>query len=292
MIHRDTLCIAIALAGTTLVACASEPQPDPVRFTRGELTAADDLRVGLGLPAPSGAGSDLEVRAEGDRVVVTLFGSVMEATEIGHATYRLDPAGHGAAAAELWDRLDGVVPFTIGPETLGVTLDRGSDVRLQVRHTRMGEIADARLHLRVLVDREVVARAAEREGLGSMAGELLSEGTGAAVPVDVVLRTPGWVENDGVEREALDLSCDSDDDDPPPYDPCAGKSCGDRCTICDPADPDCVETSVLKQCQPDGTCAATVPECSDDCRTHGCAEGEHCAFCWGGYACIPDGAVC
>ena len=29
-----------------------------------------------------------------------------------------------------------------------------------------------------------------------------------------------------------------------------------------------------------------------DCRSSGCAAGSYCTFCWGGYACVPAGAVC
>jgi len=29
-----------------------------------------------------------------------------------------------------------------------------------------------------------------------------------------------------------------------------------------------------------------------DCRTQGCGEGDYCTFCWVGFACIPEGAVC
>lgn len=29
-----------------------------------------------------------------------------------------------------------------------------------------------------------------------------------------------------------------------------------------------------------------------DCRASGCSDGRHCSRCWGGYACIPNGAVC
>src|SRR5690606_7626868 len=36
------------------------------------------------------------------------------------------------------------------------------------------------------------------------------------------------------------------------YDPCANKSCGDSCLICDPADSSCVETEEPKRCGPDG----------------------------------------
>ena len=29
-----------------------------------------------------------------------------------------------------------------------------------------------------------------------------------------------------------------------------------------------------------------------DCRTQGCGEGDYCTFCWAGFACIPEGAIC
>lgn len=76
----------------------------------------------------------------------------------------------------------------------------------------------------------------------------------------------------------------SDPDPDPDYDPCDGKTCGDSCTICDPADPNCVETAVLKVCQADGTCSATQPQCNApaecttdaDCVVTGCS-GQVCA---------------
>lgn len=49
---------------------------------------------------------------------------------------------------------------------------------------------------------------------------------------------------------------------PPPYDPCAGKACGDGCSICNPLDPDCFETAVLKQCNAAGQCVANVVVCN------------------------------
>lgn len=36
----------------------------------------------------------------------------------------------------------------------------------------------------------------------------------------------------------------------------------------------------------DGECAPP------DCRATGCDAGEYCSFCWGSFACIPDGALC
>ncbi len=57
---------------------------------------------------------------------------------------------------------------------------------------------------------------------------------------------------------------------PPGYDPCAGKACGDTCTACAPDDRDCVETMVVKACDPlhrcvtktEGLCAAATDPCS------------------------------
>jgi hypothetical protein len=35
-----------------------------------------------------------------------------------------------------------------------------------------------------------------------------------------------------------------------------------------------------------------TPKAPSDCRATGCAAGRFCSFCWGSYACIPDGAAC
>jgi hypothetical protein len=48
---------------------------------------------------------------------------------------------------------------------------------------------------------------------------------------------------------------------PDTYDPCAGKSCGDPCTLCPPDARDCAETAVLKYCGSDGTCSHTNAAC-------------------------------
>jgi hypothetical protein len=45
------------------------------------------------------------------------------------------------------------------------------------------------------------------------------------------------------------------------YDACAGKMCGDTCTICDPNDSGCSETAVLKVCNEFGVCGAEMPAC-------------------------------
>jgi hypothetical protein len=48
-----------------------------------------------------------------------------------------------------------------------------------------------------------------------------------------------------------------------PYEPCKNKSCGETCTLCDPADPNCNETAVVKYCDENGHCSAqNSPQCS------------------------------
>jgi hypothetical protein len=49
-----------------------------------------------------------------------------------------------------------------------------------------------------------------------------------------------------------------------PHDPCAGKACGDPCTICAPDDADCVETMVVKACNASAECTAEKPACGDE----------------------------
>ena len=71
---------------------------------------------------------------------------------------------------------------------------------------------------------------------------------------------------------------------PPPYDPCARKSCGDLCTACDPNDPSCIETAVVKFCQPDGSCQAQAPSCEPKVFCGGIAG----IPCPGAGTCIDD----
>ena len=45
------------------------------------------------------------------------------------------------------------------------------------------------------------------------------------------------------------------------YAPCAGKACGETCTICSPTATDCMETMVVKQCNAQGACVTDPVEC-------------------------------
>lgn len=48
----------------------------------------------------------------------------------------------------------------------------------------------------------------------------------------------------------------SGDSTPPAYDPCAGKRCGEACSLCAPDDPDCMETAEVKACNDSGVCVS------------------------------------
>lgn len=70
--------------------------------------------------------------------------------------------------------------------------------------------------------------------------------------------------------------------DPEPYEPCGGKACGDMCQQCDPDDLDCIETGVLKACDPQGDCVADTGDLCDDQGYDACAGkscGDMCTLC-------------
>ncbi len=45
------------------------------------------------------------------------------------------------------------------------------------------------------------------------------------------------------------------------YSPCAGKGCGESCSVCSPAATDCMETMVVKQCNAQGQCSTDPVDC-------------------------------
>jgi hypothetical protein len=76
------------------------------------------------------------------------------------------------------------------------------------------------------------------------------------------------------------------------YDPCAGKACGDRCTLCAPDATDCVETADLKGCTAEGACVSVglwcptgpsscipVPVCGANMPCSGKKCGDTCHLC-------------
>jgi hypothetical protein len=46
-----------------------------------------------------------------------------------------------------------------------------------------------------------------------------------------------------------------------PYDPCAGRECGETCHVCPPGDAECIETAVVKMCNANGECRPEDPGC-------------------------------
>jgi hypothetical protein len=65
---------------------------------------------------------------------------------------------------------------------------------------------------------------------------------------------------------------------------CAGKTCGESCTLCPPGARNCFETAVVKQCNAKGRCEPTPPRCEDPppppydpCEGKACGEG--CTLC-------------
>ncbi len=61
------------------------------------------------------------------------------------------------------------------------------------------------------------------------------------------------------------------------HDPCEAKVCGAACTVCAPDDSGCVETAVLKACDPSGQCVvATSGLCGAPAPVAGTCDGKRC----------------
>ncbi|MEZ4428738.1 MAG: hypothetical protein R3A51_13730 [Nannocystaceae bacterium] len=125
---------------------------------------------------------------------------------------------------------------------------------------------------------------------------------------------PDCVEDQVVKVCDLEGACTPDTGDilcgEPPYEPCAGKQCGDTCQLCDPDDLDCAEDDVIKVCDPDGVCVADNDEvvcepyepcagkqCGDMCQLcdpndPDCAEDLVVKLCDAEGACTPDAPMC
>jgi hypothetical protein len=69
------------------------------------------------------------------------------------------------------------------------------------------------------------------------------------------------------------------------YQPCAGKGCGDACTLCEPGDPACTEPAGAKSCDRDGACEPTTP----DCTPPPSCDPEDVGSCGAGKACCAVG---
>jgi len=72
------------------------------------------------------------------------------------------------------------------------------------------------------------------------------------------------------------------------YEPCANKACGDPCSQCDPNDPTCAETAVLKYCDTTGTCSSSFPVCGGGGGT--CTSDADCPGVGACPPCFGDGS--
>jgi large repetitive protein len=65
------------------------------------------------------------------------------------------------------------------------------------------------------------------------------------------------------------------------YEPCAGKTCGEVCTPCDPADPGCMNApTVVMYCDAAGACGLTTPVCRP-CEQGLCTRPYECVSACG-----------
>jgi hypothetical protein len=76
---------------------------------------------------------------------------------------------------------------------------------------------------------------------------------------------------------------------PAPYDPCAGKACGDPCMPCPSTEPMCVGPADAYRCDSNGACSTMPSACDggasyDPCAGKAC--GEACTLC------APDDLTC
>ena len=73
------------------------------------------------------------------------------------------------------------------------------------------------------------------------------------------------------------------------YDPCAGKACGDSCSICDPNDPSCAQIELLLLCDAYGQCGPGVPECNS--MGGQCTSAMDCPYSLAPCQVCPDGST-
>jgi hypothetical protein len=97
----------------------------------------------------------------------------------------------------------------------------------------------------------------------SFAGWGLGLACGGAQAIDVTAPddsggSADWGETDPVTDEGKGGEGKKED----AWDPCFQKKCGTECTQCSPADEDCDELQVLKQCTSDGECVIAPAACA------------------------------
>lgn len=91
----------------------------------------------------------------------------------------------------------------------------------------------------------------------------------------------------GLDASEPEDAADVRSDAPSTYEPCRGLACGAECHECPPADPTCVETTVVKYCTADGRCSPTAPACGDAGTGYRPCDGKRCGA---GCTLCPPGA--
>jgi hypothetical protein len=80
------------------------------------------------------------------------------------------------------------------------------------------------------------------------------------------------------------------------YQSCAGKACGDYCTICDPNDTGCFETQEIKTCDAQGQCMSGTAVCDNpqpcDLQADTCPSGEVCCAVGRCGPVVTDQGIC
>jgi hypothetical protein len=105
-------------------------------------------------------------------------------------------------------------------------------------------------------------RAALVAGLLIGCGDAISLGDGVPMPGnDAAQAGAGGVASDGhidaaIEDASADVSVDAH-----PFEPCAGRVCGDPCHTCAPTDPQCVEPPDPQWCSATGDCTPHQGPC-------------------------------
>jgi inhibitor of cysteine peptidase len=64
------------------------------------------------------------------------------------------------------------------------------------------------------------------------------------------------------------------------------------CPMLSPPAPGFCNNGQIKAKKDPASGCTTGYECAADCRANPCGSGRSCSFCWGNFACIPNGAMC
>lgn len=131
------------------------------------------------------------------------------------------------------------------------------------------------------------------ESLGGVCG--IADGTGSCVErptvcnrhFDPVCGCDGHTYSNACNARAAGTDVASDG-------PCARPECPATGVVCTPECPGSGRLPSGAPCRrgewSEATC--TCDPLPDDCRVAGCDDGEECQLCWGGFACVPEGALC